>query len=90
MKFLKIAIAVWSVARVLRAVGGIFEDRLFYGMILNLTDTKHNDFTYPMMLIVVFLIFEIIPFMLVLDWHFMEIFVLKPFPESLTEPLYEQ
>ena len=43
-----------------------------------------------MMLIIVFLLIEIAPFLYVLDWHFMEIFVLKPpFSESLTEPLYE-
>ena len=74
----------------LRAIGGIYEDKLFYGMILGLSNQNNNTFFIPMMLIIVFLIIEIAPFLYVLDWHFMEIFVLKPpFPESLTEPLYE-
>ena len=44
-----------------------------------------------MMLIVVFLVIEIAPFLFVLDWHFMEIFIMKAgFPHSATEPLFEQ
>lgn len=90
LKLLKIAVIVWSIARILRAVGGMYESKLFYGMILGLGDKGHNTFIIPMMLIIVFLVIEIAPFMFVLDWHFMEIFVLKaPFPDSLTEPLYE-
>ena len=42
-----------------------------------------------MMLIVIFFIVEIVPFLVVLDWHFMEIFILKAFPASTTEPLFE-
>ena len=38
MKALHIAILIWSVARVLRAIGGIYEDKLFYGMILGLSN----------------------------------------------------
>jgi hypothetical protein len=41
------------------------------------------------MLIVVFLVIEVLPFMMVLDWNFMEIFVIKMFPSSTTEPLFE-
>lgn len=42
-------------------------------------------------MIVVFLIIEIGPFFFVLDWSFMEIFILKEsFPYSLTEPLNSQ
>lgn len=43
-----------------------------------------------MMLIVIFLVIEILPFLFVLDSYFMEIFTLKAFPDTLTEPLYEQ
>jgi len=80
---------IWSLSRVLRAVGGIYEAKLFYGMLLGLEDQQHNTYLIPMMLIVMFLLIEIAPFMFVLDPSFMEIFVLKPFPESLTEPLNE-
>ena len=87
LKLLQIALLIWSLSRVLRAVGGIYESTLFYGMLLGLEDQNHNTYLIPMMLIVMFLLIEIAPFMFVLDPSFMDIFVLKPFPESLTEPL---
>ena len=87
MRVLQIAVIVWSIARILRAVGGIYESKLFYGMILGLESQAHNTYLVPMMLIVVFLLIEIAPFLFVLDWHIMEVFILKPFPDSLTEPL---
>ena len=68
----------------------MYESNLFYGMLLGLSGKEYNTFFIPMMLIVVFLVIEIAPFLFVLDWHFMEIFILKPFPDTLTEPLYEQ
>jgi hypothetical protein len=40
-----------------------------------------------MLLIVAFLIIEIGPFMFVLDWHFMQVFMMKDFSVDLTEPL---
>jgi len=49
-------------------------------MILGLTNQDYNTFFIPMMLIVVFLVIEIGPFLFVLDWHFMEIFIMKAFP----------
>lgn len=67
----------------------MYESRLFYGMILGLSSEDHNTFFVPMTLIVVFLVFEIAPFLFVLDWNFMEIFIMKSFPASITEPLFE-
>jgi hypothetical protein len=58
-------------------------------MILGLSDQKYNNFLVPMMLIVIFLIIEIAPFLFVLDWHFMEIFIIKAFPSTTVEPLFE-
>jgi hypothetical protein len=89
LKLLQIAVFVWAFCRALRAVAGIFESKLFYGMILGLSDREHNTFFVPMMLIVVFLVVEIAPFLFVLDWHFMEIFIIKAFPLSTLEPLFE-
>jgi len=60
----------------------MFESNFFYGMILGLHDQEYNTFFIPMMLIVMFLIIEIGPFLFVLDWHFMEIFIMKAFPAS--------
>ena len=39
-----------------------------------------DSFAVPMLLIVAFLIIEIGPFMFVLDWHFMQVFMMKDFP----------
>jgi len=91
---MQIALAIWSVARFLRATGGLYESQLFYGMILlgrkDINGDSQDSFLIPMMLIVVFLVIEIGPFMFVLDWHFMQVFLMKAFPENLTEPLYHQ
>lgn len=89
LKVLHIAVFIWSLARILRALCGMYESKLFYGMILGLSDKAHNNFFVPMTLIIVFLVIEIGPFLLVLDWGFMENFVLEPVNPSLTEPLYE-
>ena len=80
---------MWSVARILRAIVGLYESKSFYGMILEPITSDNINYLAPMMLIVAFLVIEIAPFMLVLDWHFMEILILKAFPTSMTEPLYE-
>lgn len=80
---------MWSLSRILRAICGLFESKLFYGMILGLSNRDYNTFFIPMMLIVVFLVIEIGPFLFVLDWHFMEIFIMKAFPQTTTEPLFE-
>jgi hypothetical protein len=42
-----------------------------------------------MLIIVLFIVIEIVPFIFVLDWNFMEIFVAKQFPATTTEPLFE-
>lgn len=76
-------------ARVLRAIGGIFESKFFYGMMLGLKDKDYDTFFIPMMLIVLYLVIEIGPFLFVLDWHFMEILIIKAFPASTHEPLFE-
>ncbi len=80
LKLLQIATFIFSLSRILRAIGGLFESKLFYGMILGLSNQDYNTFSIPMMLIIIFLVMEIGPFMFVLDWHFMEIFIMKAFP----------
>jgi len=70
----------WSITRVIRGICGIFESRLFYGMILGINNQDYNTYFIPMMIIVIFLVIEIGPFMFVLDWNFMEIFTMKAFP----------
>jgi hypothetical protein len=84
---LQVAVFIWSIARVLRAIGGMFESKFFYGMMLGLKDQEYNTFAIPMVLIVLYLVIEIAPFLFVLDWHFMEIFIIKAFPGAANEPL---
>ena len=65
----KYAVMIWSVARILRGVGGLWEDRLYQAL---LADGKLSNL---MILITGFLVIEIIPFLFVLDWRFMETFI---------------
>lgn len=90
LRSLQFATLLWSMSRIARAMGGFYESRLFYGMILGLKNEDYNTHFIPMLLIVVFLLIEILPFMYVLDWSFMEIFTMKAFPQATTEPLFEQ
>lgn len=80
LKSLQFASFIWSTSRIARAMGGLYESRLFYGMILGLKNEDYNTYFIPMLLIVVFLLIEVFPFLFVLDWSFMEIFTMKAFP----------
>lgn len=55
----------------------------------NHAEQKQVKYMGPMLMIVVFLVIEIVPFVFVLDWNFMEIFIAKQFPTTTTEPLFE-
>jgi hypothetical protein len=79
----KYAVMIWSVARILRGIGGMWEDRLYQAL---LTIGRTSAL---MILITGFVVIEIIPFLFVLDWRFMETFLWDSFPDrDLTEPLY--
>ena len=65
----KYAVMIWSVARILRGISGVWEDRLYKAM---LTDGRISNL---MILIAGFVVIEIIPFLFVLDWRFMETFL---------------
>ena len=80
---------IWSILRILRALGGLYESQLFFGMSLGLKNEDYNNIVIPMALIVIFIVLEIAPFLYVLDWNFMEIFIIKQFPVSAQEPLFE-
>ena len=58
-------------------------------MILGLKYEEYNTYLIPMLMIVVFLVLEVLPFLYVLDWSFMEVFTMKAFPLTATEPLFE-
>ena len=38
LKYLQIAVMLWTIARILRGIGGLYESKLFYGMILGLSN----------------------------------------------------
>lgn len=65
----KYAVMIWSVARILRGISGVWEDSLYKAL---LTDGRISNL---MILIAGFVVIEIIPFLFVLDWRFMETFL---------------
>lgn len=67
----------------------MYESNIFWGMHLGLKDKEFDNFFIPMVLILLFVVIEIFPFLFVLDWDFMEIFIIKGFPISVQEPLFE-
>jgi hypothetical protein len=71
LRTMKIGCAVWSVARVLRGVAGLYESPLFYGILIGFNNVDYSNFFIPTMLIIVYVIIEICPFLLILDWSFM-------------------
>jgi hypothetical protein len=46
-------------------------------MLLSLTENKNDSLVGPMMIIILFVLIEVIPILIVLDWSFMEIFVIR-------------
>lgn len=43
----------------------------------SLTDEKHDALAAPMLTIVLYVVVEVIPILVVQDWSFMEIFILR-------------
>jgi hypothetical protein len=69
----------------------MYESEYFYKPVLSGLEEQSSARVFiPMILITSFILCEIIPFVYVLDWHFMEIFTSKTFPSSVLEPLFEQ
>jgi hypothetical protein len=65
----KYAVMIWSVARILRGICGLWEDRLYWALLT-------NSRILPLMILIAgFAFIEIIPFLFVLDWRFMETFL---------------
>jgi len=71
------ALVFWTLTRFLRGVWGLFDNEFYYGLLNGLSKMKSSDLFVPMILIGLFVVIEVLPFLFVLDWGFMEMFVEK-------------
>lgn len=76
MRKLTLAIVVWCAARYCRGISGAFEQKCYFFVLRSLTNEKSDSMALPVLCILIFIIEEIIPMLIVLDWSFMEIFVI--------------
>ena len=70
-------VLIWTVARYLRATWGIFDSEFYNGILVDLSKYKSSDLLIPMIIILIYIIVEVGPFLIVLDWGFMELFTLE-------------
>lgn len=78
MKKLTYAIIVWVITRYFRGITTALENRFQSFVLDSLTKSKNDSLAIPLLCILSFVIEEIIPMLMVLDWTFMEIFVMCP------------
>ena len=72
------AIVLWCITRYFRGITGAFEQTCYSFVLRGLTPGNNNDMLAPPILcILIFVLEEVIPMLVVLDWSFMEIFVLS-------------
>ena len=76
MRKLTIATLIWCVCRYFRGISGAFEQQCLAFVLQSLTFLGNDSLAIPVMVILIFVIEEIIPMLIVLDWSFMEIFVI--------------
>jgi hypothetical protein len=77
MRKLTLATLIWCTSRYFRGISGAFEQQCLSFVLKSLT-LSNDSIAVPVMVILIFVIEEVIPMMIVLDWSFMEIFVLHP------------
>lgn len=76
MKKLSIAIIIWCACRLMRGISGAFEQQCLTIVLQGLTTLGNDSLGLPVMVILIFVIEEVVPMLIVLDWSFMEIFVI--------------
>lgn len=76
MRKLTLAVVVWCATRYFRGITGAFETRCYKFVLESLTNDKSDTLALPLLSILVFVIQEVVPMLVVLDWSFMEIFVI--------------
>ena len=68
----------------IRAVWGLYEVPFYYGIQDQfLSPEEQIGFLIPMLIVLLFLIAEVGPFLAALDWSFMTIFILKELNSDL-------
>jgi hypothetical protein len=77
MRKLALAVFIWCMARYLRGITGAFEEKCYQFVLESLTKTKNTVLAIPLLCILFFVVQEVIPILFVLDWSFMEIFVIS-------------
>jgi hypothetical protein len=78
-KIRKLAIVtlIWCFARLLRGIWGAFEFQFYTFVLVSLTENKNDSLVAPLLIIILFVTVEVVPILIVLDWSFMEIFVIR-------------
>ena len=76
MRKLTIATLIWCVCRYFRGISGAFEQQCLAFVLKSMIFLGNDSLAIPIMVILIFVIEEIIPMLIVLDWTFMEIFVI--------------
>eukprot|EP00347_Sterkiella_histriomuscorum_P018444 403345487 len=76
MRKLTLAIVIWCACRYFRGITGAFETRCYRFVMKSMTSEKNDSLALPILSILVFVIQEIAPLLYILDWSFMEIFVI--------------
>lgn len=77
MRKLTLVIVIWCIARYCRGISGAFESKCYTFVLQSLTIEMNDSLAPPVLCILIFVIEEIIPMLIVLDWSFMEIFVIS-------------
>jgi hypothetical protein len=77
MRKLTIATLIWCICRYFRGISGAFEEQCLTIVLRSLTYIGNDSLAIPILVILIFVIEEIIPMLIVLDWSFMEIFVIR-------------
>ena len=74
IKKMTTAVLVWTLARYLRGTWGLFDNEFYNGIIGDLAKYRSSDLIIPMIIILLFVLVEVAPFLIVLDWAFMDMF----------------
>lgn len=73
---LTLGVFIWAVCRYIRSIWGIFDGWFYVELFLGLRfEHTNDDVIVPMIILLRYLSSEIFPFLFILDWSFMEMFV---------------
>jgi hypothetical protein len=76
MRKLTIANIIWCISRCFRGISGAFDQWILTLMLQGLAQVVNDSLALPIVVMLIFVIEEVIPMLVVLDWSFMEIFII--------------